>query len=257
MLGSPRISLGEVIMPLTLEGIPFDGDPQTDWLDPKFLGSNVAATAQRKIAYRWDCKTQLEASPLRLDQQGRLSVSNIIEFYVRRIGSINVDKTAILLMKAKVLSAIKVREVSDLVTATHRAFGKHKIRVDTSGFDWLKPIASYRLWLEINYQFFKFTNATRGLEFYVGLPHSADISVEVLAFCRLQDLEPSLEVGKSVEDIDLGIALGGTAGSKELRRRHLRELIEQLSNAIKTDMLNSAELRKERERYQEELKALE
>ncbi|SHH25431.1 hypothetical protein SAMN05444003_2579 [Cognatiyoonia sediminum] len=245
-------------MALTINGIPFDGDPQTDWLDPTFISTNSVATAKRRNFYIWNCRTQKGTSRLRLDQDGKLTVPNLVEFHVDTFGAFGTpDPTATLLMKAKVLKALKFRGVNDLITVSHRAFGKHKIKVDASGFDWLKPIASYRLWLQINFHFFKFTNAKQRMHFFIGLPHSADLAVEIIEFCQPDQLESSLENGKSVEPIDLGVFENGKPGSKELRRRYLREKIRQLNAALLTEMLHQELLRRERDRYQRELEALE
>ncbi len=245
-------------MPLKIGGIPFDGDPQTDWLDPSFYNTNSVNKAKSRIAYTWNCESQKETSPLRLDANGKLTIPNLVEFHVSSMGgSGKADPTATLLMKAKTLRKLSLRKVEDLVIVSHRAFGKHKIKVDTSGFDWLKPIASYTLWLEINFQFFKFSNAKNKLEFFIGLPHSADLRLKVDAFCRIDQVEPNLESGNSVDPINLGLLEGGREGSRELRRRYLRERIEQLNLSIRTAMLGRDALVKERDRYIAELEALE
>ncbi len=116
-------------MALTINGIPFDGDSQTDWLDPTFISTNSVATAKRRNFYIWNCRTQKGTSRLRLDQDGKSTVPNLVEFHVDTIGAFgNPDPTATLLMKAKVLRALQFRGVNDLITVSHHDFGRHKSR---------------------------------------------------------------------------------------------------------------------------------
>ena len=60
-----------------------------------------------------------------------------------------------------------------------------------------------------------------------------------------------------MDPINLGLLEGGREGSRELRRRYLRERIEQLNLSIRTAMLGRDALVKERDRYIAELEALE
>lgn len=245
-------------MPLTIAGVPFDPEPQTGPGYPNLGSSPYASEESRREVYRWDCRKQEGKWQIKLDSNDQFAVPNIVDFFVEDAAPLTFkkDKIATLKMKIKVLEKLKFKSTDDLVTVSHRVFGKHKVKIDLSGFDWLKPLASFSVWMDIQYQYFAFSNYTEGLHFYIGLPHKAEIRVDISGFCKPAELERLIENGKSTDKISLGLTRGGTKNSRDIRRRYLMILISRLR--YRTLEMDSSEwLKLQLEELIEEWKTLE
>ncbi len=138
-------------------------------------------------------------------------------------------------------------------------FKKNTFKIDLSSFDWMKPFASYSVWMKIEYHYFAAENSKLGYRFYFAVPHRAVLKADIVKICDPGGLKAKLDAGQKLKEHELAIAGGGSANSRALRRAYLRRQIEHLSRwlRLKSEWIDRDALREKQSKYYKEIEELE
>lgn len=245
-------------MKLTLNQIEFDIDPQKDVFDPRVEQTPLGDEIKKFQVFYWNCRSEEGTFAQGIGADKILKIPNIVGFQEFNNAGMfpRPDKTASLMMKVKVLTAVGARGVAKLESTISDLVGKTEIKIDISKYEWLKPSASFAVWAEVEYAYFELSNAARGLRFFFGIPHSVTLKCDVTYLCKPSGVAEGLEAGKSVEHHYLGPVGGEKQDGTELRKAFLRARIRDLEKLLMISMIRPLHLVAELEQARAELKKL-
>ncbi len=211
-------------MPINLGGNNYDLTPLTRTFGADPANNDFAAETSRFQIFFWSCSPPEPAGRMRvrLNQNSELTIVNQVEFHETNGAILSpIDSNKTTEMKLKVFGDLSVSSMSEMVDAVNRIFGKQRIKIDLSPFEWMKPFASYAVWINIRYLYFEVRNRTLGHRFFIGIPHSVQLTADVVKLCNAAGMKEAMAGGKKNEAADLGLTFGGKPSNRKERRNFL------------------------------------
>lgn len=214
-------------MQLKIGGIDFEIDPHQNFIFDLEVEPQTKE-AQTGIAYTWDCSTSKGQVKAKLNKDGEMVINPFLGFLELNQKTFEKDKLPTLQMKLKVMAALGVNNTRALERSLSRKMGAQKIKLDLAHFEALKPYCAFRVWYKVEFLFFQFSNSAKGLNFYLAIPHRLKLETDIYGVCKSEELAEGLKGRLKVDDVDYGVALGGTKTGLHLRLAHLRQRYNRL-----------------------------
>ena len=182
----------------------------------------LAQTVSKQDVFTWNCATSKQRWQKRGAADGTVGAPVLAVFFEQSTTNFDEDPVATAKMKAKVLGFLGITSMAQLLRPIGRFYGTHTFKLDYSKFDWLKPLASFACRLQITYKWFEAETADEKHRFYIGIPHEAQLTVDIAGFCNLERFTTAVELPANKLKVTDIVLEQDSERSRDARREHLK-----------------------------------
>lgn len=219
-------------MKISLNKIEFDVLPVEGNLREVLLADEIISQAVQRDVWNWDQPSGEAKTLVATTKDRAVPLANGICFFVAKPGANGVIQKAeapTQKMSARFLEALGAKSVLDVMQALNRIVNLPQKSIPVEAFAWVRPVASFKIVMHVEYAVVELSNAARNLSAYFFVPGQVSFSQDVTAITDQAGYDALIaEDPKRARTRPGFIVPASTRANGDLRRTALGQRIKEI-----------------------------
>jgi hypothetical protein len=223
-------------MKISLNKIEFDVLPVEGSLRDVLLADAIISQGVKRDIWLWDQPAGEAKTMVATTKDRSVPLANGICFFVAKPGSngvIHKAEAPTQKMSARFLETVGAKTVLDVMQALNRIVNLPQKSIPAEAFAWLRPVASFKIVMHVEYAVVELANSARNLSAYFFVPGQVSFSQEVTEVTDQAGYEALVaEDPKRPTNRPGFIVPASTRANGEVRRIALGQRIKEIQGSL-------------------------